>query len=216
MPTDAQAIAWVNLTKDYVGIYKVGLQLFTAHGLPLLSALRSAGAEHIFLDLKLHDIPNTVAETVKVVRSFADYLTIHTGGGANMMRAAVEAANGQVALLAVTVLTSLDKQALEELDLCISPKRLALNRAVLATVDCGVPGLICSALELETIRPAVEANTIIGVPGIRLAGGDAGDQKRVATPEQALKDGASFIVLGRAVRDAEDPVAVLKAIHAGA
>lgn len=214
--TAKEALDWVDLTRDYVGIYKVGLQLYIRGGNSLIEALRKIGAKRIFLDLKLHDIPNTVAGAVRQIMAMgtADYLTIHTGGGLNMMQAAVQAAGSKLMLLGVTVLTSLDRVGLEEIGINTTPRRLAIDRAILATEGCGMRGLICSPHEAKTIRLNVPKNTTIGTPGIRLAGGDVGDQKRVATPKFAIEQGASFMVLGRAVRGADDPLAVLRQIHA--
>lgn len=212
VPTPGEAVAWVRRTREWFGTYKIGLQLFCSAGRSVVSAVRDAGAERVFLDLKLHDIPNTVAGAVRALADLGvDQLTIHTGGGAAMMEAAVAAAEGRLTLLGVTVLTSLDEAALAAVGAEGPPEALAVRRARLAA-EVGVGGLVCSAAEVARIRAAVGPELWLVTPGIRPAGTSAGDQRRVATPAAAIRDGADLLVIGRAVTRAEDPEAVAAAI----
>lgn len=206
-----QAIGWVERTRDQVGVYKLGLELFAAHGPMGLRTLRDVGAMSIFLDLKLHDIPNTVARTVAVVANLglADYLTIHTGGGKTMMEAAAKESDG-VMLLGVTVLTSLDPQELRNVRIDDDLTATTLQRARLAQA-CGIQGLVCSPQEVGILRQALDPEMFLVTPGIRL-GDDNQDQKRVASPKSAIRDGSNLLVLGRPVREAEDPNTVLDEI----
>ncbi len=188
--------------------FKVGLELFCAEGPSILAELRQRNAR-VFLDLKLHDIPRTVERAVSAAARWnVEMLTIHAGGGPAMIRAAVEAARSIEAhapkIIAVTVLTSLDASDLAAIgfreDLSDQVKRLAdLARAH------GADGVVCSAMEVAEIRRRLGPEACLITPGIRLGGGNREDQKRTATPEQAARDGASAIVVGRPVFDAPDP-----------
>lgn len=214
VPTPEEAVAWVRRTRGWFGTYKIGLQLFCSAGRSVVSAVRDAGAERIFLDLKLHDIPNTVAGAVRALADLGvDELTIHTGGGQGMMAAAVAAAEGRLTLLGVTVLTSLDVGELAAVGAAGPPDALAERRARLAA-EAGVGGLVCSAAEVARIRDAVGPAVRLVTPGIRPAGASAGDQRRVATPAAAIRDGADLLVIGRAVTAAVDPEAAAAAICA--
>jgi orotidine-5'-phosphate decarboxylase len=168
----------------------------------------------VFLDLKLHDIPQTVARAVDaLLRAGADYLTVHTGGGRAMLAAAAEAASDQVRLLGVTVLTSLDTAALAEVGISGPLDAVIAARARLAR-DAGLGGIVCSALEASRVRPEVGPDLCIVTPGIRPAGLEAGDQRRVATPRGALEAGADLLVVGRPVTAATDWEAAVAALHA--
>lgn len=215
--TAAEAERWVERTRGAFGIYKIGLQLFCAEGRRVVERVRAAGAPRIFLDLKLHDIPNTVASAVRALGDLGvDWLTVHTGGGAEMMRAAADAADeAGVELLGVTVLTSLDERAAAAGGLSGPLPELVDRRAKLA-VEQGLPGLVCSPHEAARLRALLGDEVRLVTPGIRLVGADHGDQKRVATPRMALAAGASCLVIGRAVTRATDLDAALGALREAA
>jgi len=196
-----------------VGMLKVGLELFAAEG---PAAVRSAAAlgRPVFLDLKLHDIPNTVEGAARsAAASGAALLTVHASGGAEMVRAAVRGAGGKLRVLAVTVLTSLDAEALRAIGLEGPPESAVVRLARLA-VGAGAGGLVCSPHEVRAVRAAVGAGPLLVVPGVRPPGAEKGDQARVATPAEAVAAGADVIVLGRPLRDAPDPVAAALQIAA--
>jgi orotidine-5'-phosphate decarboxylase len=197
----------------HVGLLKVGLEIFTAEGPAAVRAAASLG-KPVFLDLKLHDIPNTVEGAARsAAATGAALLTVHASGGAEMVRAAVRGAGPGVRILAVTVLTSLDAAALETIGLAGPPESAVVRLAKLA-IGAGAGGLVCSPHEVAAVRAAVGAAPLLVVPGVRPAGAAVGDQARVATPEVAVRDGADVIVLGRPLRDAADPVAAAEAIAA--
>ena len=207
-----------------VGGIKVGLEFFLAHGAP---GVRSAFPEAVresgvgfFLDLKLHDIPNTVAGGIRaVVELQPTFVTIHAAGGAAMMKAAAQTAAAEAArlgvarpkLLGVTVLTSLDKSDLLATGVEAEPAGQALRLAALARQN-GLDGVICSPLEIAALRGECGADFELMVPGIRPAGSAGADQKRVATPTQAIALGASHLVIGRPITEARDPAAAARAI----
>jgi orotidine-5'-phosphate decarboxylase len=194
---------------------KVGLELYYAAGNGFIPTLRARGFE-VFLDLKLHDIPNTVSGAVRTLsRTGASLLTLHAAGGEAMMRAAAEAAAhpGSPRLLAVTVLTSLDSAQLQATGISGSPAQQVLRLAQLARAS-GISGVVCSAEEVAELRDALNPDTFLVVPGIRPAGADLGDQSRVATPAQAMADGASMLVVGRPITRATDPAAATRDILA--
>lgn len=208
VPDVDSAETWVQRTCARIGTFKVGLQLFCAEGPEVVGRLRAAGASRIFLDLKLHDIPNTVASSVRALsRLGVELLTIHTAGGLEMMRAAAAEA-GQTRLLGVTVLTSLDAAALAEMGDMAEPAEQVDRRAA-AAVRAGLTGLVCSAAEVARVRGIVGPETILVTPGIRLADAAGDDQKRVATPARARRDGATLLVIGRPVLAATDWEAAL-------
>jgi len=195
-------------TRDSVGVYKFGLEQFTRFGHKALDLAKEVGCR-IFLDLKFHDIPNTVAKAVKAACELdVDYLTIHTQGGVEMMRAAAEAAAGAAyrpKILGVTLLTSIDQKMLNnELSVSLETGQYVLHLARKA-VEAGIDGLVCSAADLETVKPHLPPNFEVVTPGIRPAGSDVNDQKRVATPEWAIKNGATLLVIGRPITGATDP-----------
>ncbi len=202
--------ALIDATVPWVGIYKIGLEQFVRFGPPILEIIRKVNRK-IFLDLKLHDIPNTVAHAVHSACDLGvDYLTIHTQGGVEMMSAAMKARKehspeGKPAIIGVTLLTSIGAADLRDklkVTLAINQYVAHLSRqAVLAGID----GIVCSAADLADIAPVVPDNFKIITPGIRLAGSAAHDQKRIASPAEAIKGGATIIVVGRAVTAADDP-----------
>ncbi len=196
-----------------VGGLKLGLEFFSAHGPAGLDRLRAHGLP-IFLDLKLHDIPNTVAGAVRaLVPLGVRFLTLHASGGGAMMRAALAAARDTAEtlsvprpkLLAVTVLTSLDQEDLRQMGVDGGGPHAQVDRLAFLALDSGMDGLVCSALEIGHVRSRFGTDPILMVPGIRPEGGDADDQKRVTTPQRALADGADFLVIGRPITRATDP-----------
>lgn len=196
-----------------VGMLKVGLELFAAEGPPAVRAAAALGRP-VFLDLKLHDIPNTVEGAARsAARSGASLLTVHAAGGAEMIRAAVRGAGADVTVLAVTVLTSLDAAALDAIGLAGPPGSAVVRLARLA-VGAGAGGLVCSPHEVAAVRAAVGDAPLLVVPGVRPAGSAKGDQARVATPAEAVRAGADVVVIGRPLREAPDPAAAARAIAA--
>jgi orotidine-5'-phosphate decarboxylase len=183
-------------------LFKVGLELFVAHGRAAVDAVRKLGLP-IFLDLKLHDIPQTVEGAARGVSALGiEFVTVHASGGAEMIRAARRALP-RTKLLAVTALTSL---APEDLD-AVGLARDAVPRLAMLAVGAGADGVVCSPQEVGALRKLLGPSPILVVPGIRPKGAAAGDQRRTGTPAQAVRDGASILVVGRPLRDASDPAA---------
>lgn len=196
---------------------KIGLELFVAAGPRLVRELSERGFR-IMLDLKLHDIPATVARAVtQATRLGAELATVHTGGGRAMLEAAAQAAAAApgrpLALLGVTVLTSLDDSDLDEIGCRASAEELVHRRARMA-LEAGLDGVVASPREAARLRAAVPADFLIVTPGVRPAGAAVGDQKRITTPRQARAAGADLVVVGRPIRDAPDPGAAAHAIAA--
>jgi orotidine-5'-phosphate decarboxylase len=209
LPSVEAARAMVARLGDAVSFYKIGYQLAFAGGLEYAQALTGAG-KRVFLDLKLHDIGNTVAQGVKsVARLGATFLTVHAYP--QTMKAAVEAREGPLHILAVTVLTSYDDADLAAAGYDFTVPELVAERAAQAR-DIGVDGLVCSAEEAANLRPLVGPKMTLVTPGIRPAGTAAGDQKRIATPALAIKAGADYLVVGRPIVAAADPRAAAQAI----
>jgi orotidine-5'-phosphate decarboxylase len=206
-----QADKLVSALGDSATFYKVGMELYAAAGMDYVRSLVDRG-KRVFLDLKYYDIGETVRRAVAVAaRSGAAFLTVH--GVGQVMRAAMEGrADSPVKLLAVTVLTSFDQKDVEELDYEFSLAELVSRRARLA-IRTGVDGLVASPLEARTIRTQTGPGAILVTPGVRSRGAAAGDQKRVATPAEAVRDGADYVVIGRQVTRSADPAAALAAIH---
>ena len=192
--------------------YKVGKQLFTRHGPAAVRQLKEAG-KHVFLDLKFHDIPNTVAQAVRSAAAIgADLTNVHASGGPAMLRGAAQAARESgILVIAVTVLTSMDRAELAAIGLDLDPAQQVVRLATLSR-DCGVPGVVCSPLEVPLVRQACGLEFVLVVPGIRPAGAQSDDQKRVMTPRQAAEAGTNFIVVGRPITAAEDPAAAAAAV----
>ncbi len=198
---------------ETAAVYKVGLQLFTTAGPDLVRELVQSG-KHVFLDLKFHDIPNTVSHAVKsAVELGASMLTVHASGGAAMLRAAVEAADGRLMILGVTVLTSLNDQDLSETGVSDRSTDQVLRLATLAQ-NAGCGGVVTSPLEARHLRKSLGEGLAIVTPGVRPLGTDKNDQQRTATPGQAISNGASHIVVGRPITHAADPVQAALAIIA--
>jgi orotidine-5'-phosphate decarboxylase len=198
----------------HVGVFKVGLELFTRAGPEAVRMVHAAGAA-CFLDLKLHDISETVARAVEAACELeVRFLTVHASNGARCLERAARAAQGsRTTLLAVTVLTSLEDADLAAIGLH-GPASEAVKRLAAVAVGAGVRGLVCSPREVAALRAAHGASVTLVVPGVRPAGADPGDQRRVATPEQAIEAGADLLVVGRPIRDAADPAAAAAAIGA--
>jgi orotidine-5'-phosphate decarboxylase len=207
------AARWANAVQRYVSVLKVGLELFCRHGPDVVNVVRGGTGLDLFLDLKLHDIPNTVAGAARsVARLKPAYLTVHASGGRDMVRAAVEAAP-DVNIAAVTLLTSLDEHALRVLGVEASANDAVLRLASVS-VEAGARAIVCSPREVAAVRSEVGPDVTLITPGVRLAGGDVQDQARVATPAQALSDGADLLVIGRPITGAADPGAAAAAIAA--
>ena len=207
------ALDLVDRLGDSIRWFKVGMELYYATGNSLIDALRSRGYK-IFLDLKLHDIPNTVASGVNsLARVGADLLTVHAGGGGAMLAAAAEAAKapGAPRLLAVTLLTSMDAAELIGVGVSDTPAEQVMRLARLAK-GAGINGLVCSADEVAALRAELGPDALLVTPGIRPAGAPLEDQRRVATPEEAINRGASMVVVGRPITRAPSPADAARAI----
>jgi orotidine-5'-phosphate decarboxylase len=210
--TIEEGLALVDELGDSVTWYKIGKQLFTRFGPAAVASIKARGKK-VFLDLKYHDIPNTVAQAVKSAAAIgADMTNVHASGGPAMLQAAAKAAGGSNTLLiAVTVLTSMNQEELAAIGITASPMEQVVRLAKL-TQAAGVPGIVCSAQEIVPIRAACGPDFQLVVPGIRPAGADHGDQKRVMTPAEAAQAGANYIVVGRPITAAADPRAAALAI----
>lgn len=214
VPNAAAASVLVDRLDDTCAWFKVGLELFVAAGPAVLEPLLRRGHK-VFLDLKLHDIPNTVAGAVRSAASLGvDMLTLHAAGGPAMLAAAHQALAGAAhppQLLAVTVLTSMDSAQVNAIGVPRSPAEQVELLARMG-LHAGLRGFVCSPQEVEMLRALTGPEGVLVIPGIRPAGGEAGDQKRVATPAQALRAGASYLVVGRPVTQASDPAKAADAI----
>jgi orotidine-5'-phosphate decarboxylase len=206
-----QARRLVRQLGDAGSFYKVGLELYAAAGMEMVRELTGEGKQ-VFLDLKLYDISETVKRAVaRIASSGARFLTIHASNP--VMRAAVEGAAGSnLELLAVTVLTNYDEQDLRDDGINWSVSELVAHR-VRNAVKAGAHGIVCSALEVRTVRTLAGPDKILVTPGVRSAGADAGDQKRIATPAEALHNGSNYLVIGRQVTRATNPLEALLAIQ---
>ena len=213
VPDRANAIEWVARTCHDVSVFKLGLELFCAHGPSLVDDLRNAGAQRIFLDLKLHDIPRTVERAVRRLTHLnVDLLTLHCSGGEAMMRAAMNGADGRLRLLGVTVLTSMDVEALGSVGCHTNEVSQLVEQRGRLALKAGMFGLVCSALEVRHLKSSLGTSFCAVTPGIRLEGHAHDDQRRVMTPQKAIEAGADLLVLGRTVTAARDPDAVLATI----
>lgn len=204
----------VDKLTDYVGVFKIGNQLFTAEGTKVIKMVQEKGGK-VFLDLKFHDIPNTVARAAEVVSKLGVYIfDIHTSGGYEMMKATVEASKklsfalgiSKPLILGVTLLTSINQEILEkEIGIKKSLEEQVVHLAKLAEA-AGLDGVVASPWEIKALRAACVEGFVILTPGIRPAGKSDDDQKRVTTPQEAIKLGADFIVIGRSITNATNPV----------
>ena len=215
-PSADLALQQVDKLEGQCQWFKVGLELYLAAGGSIVTCLRKRGF-NIFLDLKLHDIPNTVASAVRSVSSLgASLLTIHADGGSAMLSAAAEAAastSEAPRLLAVTVLTSMDAAQLHGIGVPDSPATQVLRLGKLAS-SAGIDGFVCSPEEIMQLRAVLPRNPLLVVPGIRPAGAAAGDQRRIATPATAIAAGASMLVVGRPITRSDNPAKAAEAILA--
>jgi orotidine-5'-phosphate decarboxylase len=205
------------LLRGHVGLFKVGLELFVKEGQPALALAGECGAG-LFADLKLHDIPETVERAIaSVAQSGARFVTVHAAGGATMLARAVQRANaetgGKMTVLAVTVLTSLDDADLAAQGITAGTQEQTLRLARVA-FGAGVRGFVCSPAEVRSLRAELGPEVTLVTPGVRPAGSTPDDQKRIATPSDAIADGADIVVVGRPIRDASDPVEAAREIAA--
>lgn len=210
-PTQVKALALVSALGDAVSTYKIGLQLYTAAGPAIVQAVAATGAK-VFLDLKLHDIPNTVARAVGTASELGvAMLTVHLSGGSAMLKAAVEAKAPHLLLLGVTVLTSASPDTLEETGIAGSVADQVMRLADLGK-KTGVDGLITSPQEVGLLRQRFGRDLILVTPGVRPLWAAADDQKRFTTPRQAVESGADYLVIGRPITAASDPRAAVERV----
>ena len=202
--TNKEALKLASELSPHVGFFKIGLQLYTAQGPGLARAIPFLGPK-VFLDLKLHDIPNTVAKTVEAAGKLSvKMLTIHLTGGSEMIRAAVDARPNDMLILGVTVLTSADQGTLNEVGIADNIDNHVLRLAKLG-VRAGIDGLVASPFEAKLLRAQFGDKIKIVTPGVRPSWSDAGDQKRFMTPRQAIDAGADYLVIGRPITAHSNP-----------
>jgi orotidine-5'-phosphate decarboxylase len=207
------AARWAGLVTPHVSTLKIGLELYLRYGPEVVASVRGASGVQVFLDLKLHDIPVTVAGAARAVaRLRPALLTVHAAAGPAAIRAAAEAAP-DARIVAVTVLTSLGDADLGRIGLA-GPAGDAVRRLAALAVEAGARGLVCSPQEVAAVRAEVGEDILLVTPGVRPAGSDVHDQARVATPEEALRSGADLLVIGRPITGAADPGAAAAAIAA--
>ena len=216
--TRAEAVAKVKEIGETIDFYKIGLELFTAEGADVVKAVKDLGKK-VFLDLKFHDIPRTVERAVLSVGKLGvDLLTIHASGGRAMICAAADAAATFGAnapkVLAVTVLTSLDESDLADIGVANRTSAEQVMSLAKLAVENGAAGLVSSPKEVAALSAALPKGTLFVTPGVRPAGAAVGDQKRVATPAQAVRDGATHLVIGRPIVQAANPAEAARAIRA--
>jgi orotidine-5'-phosphate decarboxylase len=211
-PDIERAFALAEAVRGYAGGVKLGLEFFSAQGPDGIRRISALGLP-VFLDVKLHDIPNTVAKAVEALAPLEPaILTVHASGGRAMLEAAKAAAPAATKVVGVTVLTSLDENDLVQAGIRGTPAE-QVERLVAVARDSGIDGIVCSGAEVARAKAAWPGGFFV-VPGIRPAGADAGDQKRVVTPQQALTDGASVLVIGRPITSAADPARAIMDIAA--
>ncbi len=207
------AARWASLVTPHVSTVKVGLELYLRYGPDVVASVRGASRVQVFLDLKLHDIPATVAGAARAVaRLKPAILTVHAGGGAAMIKAAVDAAP-EAKIAAVTILTSLRDRDLGDIGMA-GPASDAVRRLAALAVGAGAQALVCSPQEAAAVRAEVGPGISLITPGVRPVGADTQDQARVATPEDALQAGADLLVIGRPITGAADPGAAAAGIAA--
>jgi len=207
------AARWAGLVTPHVSTVKVGLELYLRYGPGIVASIRGASGVRVFLDLKLHDIPATVAGAARAVaRLHPDVLTVHAAGGPEVIRAATAAAPDTM-IAGVTVLTSLGPADLKSIGVK-GPLRDAVRRLAVLAVGAGARGLVCSPREVADVRAEVGPDVMLITPGIRPPGAAVHDQARTATPEEALRAGADLLVIGRPITGAPDPGAAAAAIAA--
>ncbi len=209
-----EALQLVDRLQGSIDFFKVGKQLFTRTGPEIVRQLRSRGVE-VFLDLKFHDIPETVRKAVKsCVDLEVRFLTIHTSGGSEMMQFALQGAEGSATeILGVTVLTSMNEVGMHEIGIQGTVSDQVLSLATLA-VNSGLKGLVCSPYEVSLIREKVSKSVLLVTPGIRSPEEAKGDQKRILSAAEAIEQGSSYLVVGRPITQAQDPVAAVQQMRA--
>jgi len=214
-----EAALWARRLTGKVGMFKIGKQLFTAEGPDIVRRVRSEGAQ-VFLDLKFHDIPNTVAAAaVEAVRLGASMFNVHASGGLEMMQKAADAVSAEAKklgidkpiLIAVTVLTSMNEEELRETGVTVPLTEHVINLAKLAK-KAGLDGVVASPHEIEAIKEACGSEFVVVTPGVRPAFASSDDQKRIMTPAEAVQKGADYLVIGRPITKAEDPVKAVSLI----
>ncbi|TPE48017.1 orotidine-5'-phosphate decarboxylase [Maribrevibacterium harenarium] len=215
-PTLDAALAMAQRLDPTLCRVKVGKELFTTAGPAILDGLHKLGFD-VFLDLKFHDIPNTVAKAVEVAaRQGVWMVNVHASGGRRMMEASANALasinDHNTLLIAVTVLTSMDQSDLAEIGLDIPPQEQVMRLARLAH-SSGMHGVVCSAQEATMLSAALGKDFVLVTPGIRPAGSDVGDQKRIMTPTEAMSAGSHYLVMGRPITQAAEPIAVLETVN---
>ncbi len=216
--TYEDALRYVELLKEHVGLFKVGLELFVSAGPKILRAIKERSEAGIFLDLKFHDIPATVKNAFLAASAYGvTYTTVHCDEGRGLLRSVVENNPSGTKILAVTVLTSLEREDLKQLgykDRYVNDiTELVILKARIAK-EAGCSGVICSGLEVEKVKAELGRDFLVVTPGIRPAWSLVGkdDQKRIITPQQAIKSGADYIVVGRPIRTAEEPIEAAKRV----
>ncbi len=217
--TKEKAVSLVEKLREYVGIFKIGSELFTSCGPDVITEVKNNGCE-VFLDLKFHDIPNTVARSaIAAVRSGALIFNVHALGGADMMKKAAEAVAKESRelkiekpkIIAVTVLTSMDENSLKKIGIDDNMETQVLRLAKLAR-ESGMDGVVASPSETSLIRKSIGKDFLIVTPGVRPSWAAVNDQKRIAAPKEAIENGADFIVVGRPITEAADPVSAAKKV----
>jgi orotidine-5'-phosphate decarboxylase len=213
VPSVKAAKKYVEMLSESVGMFKVGLELFVRSGPEIIDFIKAKGTASIFLDLKLHDIPETVSRAMTCIADLGvAFATIHCGETKRMIEAAVKSSNGKVGVLGVTVLTSVSGEDIRiagfSKEFSFDLAKLILKRAVMAK-SAGCKGVVCSGLEVKMIKDNLGTDFIAVTPGIRPLWDDIGqdDQRRIVTPAQAVKNGADYLVIGRPIRDAKEPKA---------
>jgi len=211
-----QALSFVDELDPRLCKLKVGKEMFTLFGPEFVKTLIAKGFD-VFLDLKFHDIPNTVAKACKAAAELGVWMVnVHASGGLAMMQAAKDAiatsSHPQTKLIAVTILTSMDEAQLNQIIHGVTPEQQVVRLAAL-TAKAGLDGVVCSAKEAAILRTTLDDSFLLVTPGIRPQGSDVGDQKRVMTPPEAIKSGVSYLVMGRPITKAQDPLAVLSAVN---
>lgn len=211
VPSIDEAKRFIELLTDVVGMFKVGLELFIQSGPDIIKFIKQSGSAGIFLDLKLHDIPQTVSRAMARIADLGvTFATVHCGESKRMLEAAVAGSRGKVGVLGVTVLTSVSKEDIKDAgfqpDFQADLSRLVLQRAEMAKA-AGCAGIVCSGLEANTMKARFGNDFVVVTPGIRPLDTrkTKDDQRRITTPAQAVADGSDYLVIGRPIRDADDP-----------
>jgi orotidine-5'-phosphate decarboxylase len=211
VPSLKEAEQYIELLSEYVGMFKVGLELFISSGPEIIKIIKTSGKAKIFLDLKLHDIPATVSRAMASIADLGvDFATVHCGENKEMLEAAVAGSAGKVGVVGVTVLTSVSGENIDAAgfrsEFSSDISRLVMNRAKMAK-DAGCAGIVCSGLEVKIIKENFGKGFIALTPGIRPSweGMNKDDQRRITTPAQAIENGSDYLIIGRPIRDAKNP-----------